>query len=416
MPKFKYNVKNAKGESILAEVDAFDKTTLIQSLQREGYFILSISEVAISHSPASPKVNEKQTAKRFQHKSIKLADLLSFARQLTTLLEAGVPLLRSLEVITDQVDSEKLHKILVQVSHEVEQGSSLSDALAKHPKVFNQFWSSLVHVGEESGTMPLVLNKLAFYLEQQASFRSTIISSVMYPIVLFFVCIGAVAIFALFIGPRFESIFTSMGVELPLITRVLLGTFRFIKEKFFIIVSGIVIVSFIFSKWVETPQGKAQAEKFILGFPTFGQIYKLIIVERFTSQMAILVDSGVPILHALNITQRLVDNITCAKVIENIKESVRQGELLVAPMEKSKFFPSMAIQMITVGEETGELSKMLKHVADYYQESVATFMKRFGTLIEPFMLIFMGTVIGIIVLAMFLPLFNIGQLGGARTQ
>jgi type IV pilus assembly protein PilC len=234
----------------------------------------------------------------------------------------------------------------------------------------------------------------------------------MYPAVLFVVCLGAISVFALFIGPRFESIFNEMKVELPLITRVLLGAFRFIKSNFLFVLMGIGGFLFLFKKWTRTRFGRLQMEKFIFGLPSIGHVYKLIIVERFSSQMAILVDSGVPILHALDIAQRLVDNVSCANVIGDIKESVRQGELLVAPMERSKFFPGMAIQMINVGEETGELSKMLKHVAAFYQETVETFMKRLGTIIEPFMLVFMGAVIGVIVLAMFLPLFNIAQLGG----
>jgi type IV pilus assembly protein PilC len=157
-----------------------------------------------------------------------------------------------------------------------------------------------------------------------------------------------------------------------------------------------------------------QAEKFLSSMPTFGKIYKLIVIERFTSQMSILIDSGVPILYALDITERLVNNNTCALVVNQIKEAVKRGELLVTPMERSGFFPSMCIQMITVGEETGELSKMLKHVAAYYQDSVETFMKRFATIIEPFMLIFMGGVIGIIIVAMFLPMFQISQLAGGQ--
>ena len=286
----------------------------------------------------------------------------------------------------------------------------LSCSLAK---VFSAFWVSLVEVGEASGTMPKVLSKLAFYLQQQASFRSTITSAIMYPAVLFVVCIGAVAFFALFVGPRFEAIFTSMDVDLPLITRVLLVTFRFIKEKFFLILVSLVVGIFLLNKWTQTKPGRLQKENFFYGLPAFGKIYRLIIIERFTSQMALLVDSGVPILHALDISQRLVDNATCSKIIGDIKESVRQGELLVAPMERSQFFPAMCIQMITVGEETGELSNMLKHVAHFYLNTVETFMKRLGTLIEPVMLVFMGGIIGIIVLAMFLPMFNMSKLGGA---
>jgi len=411
LPKFKYTVMDSQGQSKTAETEAFDKDSLIQQLQREGYFVRNIEEV-VAQSPTKKIQAATASHKQFSHKNIQLGDLLSFARQLTTMMEAGVTLLRSLEVITGQIESEKLHKILTQVNHDVEQGDSLSQAMAKHPKTFNQFWVSLVEVGEASGTMPMVLNKLAFYMEQQASFQSSITSAVMYPVVLFCICMGAVAFFALFVGPRFENIFNSMGVELPLITRVLLNTFRFIKQQFLLLILSGVGGFFLFKKWIQTTPGRLQFEKFMFGMPSLGKVYKLIVVERFTSQMSILVDTGVPILHALDISSRLVDNITCARVIADIKESVRQGELLVAPMERSGFFPSMAIQMITVGEETGELSKMLKHVAAFYQDTVETFMKRFGTLIEPFMLVFMGGVIGVIVLAMFLPMFNIAQLGG----
>lgn len=231
--------------------------------------------------------------------------------------------------------------------------------------------------------------------------------------ILFFICMGAVAFFALVVGPKFEGVFQSMNVELPLITQSLLWTFRFIKTHFLKIVGLIVACVFLFKKWTKTPYGRRQWEKFLFGLPTLGNIYRLIVVERFTSQMAILVDTGVPILQALDITQRLVDNTICAEIVAQIKNDVRQGELLVGPMARSGFFPTMAIQMITVGEETGELSKMLQHVAAYYQNTVEVFMKRFGTIIEPIMLIFMGAVIGLIVLAMFLPMFNIGQLGGA---
>jgi type II secretory pathway component PulF len=413
LPKFKYTIKDSYGKTLTNVVEDFSRESLIEKLQKQGYFVLKIesvsSEPGIEAAAAAPK---KTKEKKFTHKKIKLHDVISFSRQLVTMLESGVTLLRSLEVILSQIESEKLYSVIEQVNRDVEHGSALSEAMAHHPKVFNQFWVSLIEVGEAAGTLPKVLNKLSFYLEQQAHFRSTIISSIMYPVILFFICMGAVSFFALFVGPRFESIFTTMGVDLPLITKILLGTFRFIKEKFLLIIGTIAVAVFLIKRYIQTPSGRFAKEKFLLSLPTFGNIFRLIIVERFTSQMAILVDSGVPILQALDISQRLVDNMTCANVISDIKESVRRGELLAAPMERSEFFPGMAIQMIIVGEETGELSKMLKHVANFYQETVETFMKRLATVIEPFMLVFMGAVIGIIVLAMFLPMFNIAQLGG----
>jgi len=414
LPKFHYVVKDASGKTIEADCESYDQKGLILDLQKQGYFVLKLEEIIPSITLKTRSTKTNATPRKFAYNGIKLQDYIAFARQLTTMLEAGVSLLRSLEVINDQIQSKKFYDVAKQVSRDVEQGSSLSDALAKHPRVFNQFWVSLVEVGESSGTLPMVLAKLSFYLEQEASFNSTITSALMYPMILFFICMGAVVFFALVVGPRFETVFNSMGVQLPLITKVLLITFRFIKDKFFLIIAAAILGMFLFKKWSKTKSGRIQIEHFCYGLPTFGNIYKLIIIEKFTSQMAILVDSGVPILHALDISERLVDNYTCAQVIAGVKESVRQGELLVSPMERSKFFPSMCTQMITVGEETGELSKMLKHVAHFYLETVETFMKRLGTIIEPFMLVFMGAVIGVIVLAMFLPLFNIAQLGGSK--
>lgn len=414
MPRFKCVVANQNGDVLKKDVEAFSREALIQNLQGQGLYIVNIEDPQLPAAKKTDPLAEKKSPaeKKFTHTKIKLNDIITFSRQLVTMLESGVTLLRSLHVIIDQIESKKLYEIITQVAKRVEQGSTLADALAEHPKVFNQFWISLVEVGETAGTLPQVLNKMAFYLEQQASFQSTIVSAIIYPAVLFCVCMGAISFFALFVGPRFEEIFTSMNVDLPLITIILLGAFRVIKQQFFKIIAGIVIIIFLIRKYIRTKSGKRNFENFLFSLPTVGNIFRLIIVERFTSQMAILVDSGVPILQALDISSRLVDNSICSSVILEIKEKVRQGELLAVPMQESGFFPGMAIQMITVGEETGELSKMLKHVAEFYQETVETFMKRVGTVIEPFMLIFMGAVIGIIVVAMFMPMFNLAQLGG----
>ncbi|MEW5894141.1 MAG: type II secretion system F family protein [Candidatus Omnitrophota bacterium] len=411
MPKFRYTFKNLRGETITEEVEAFSKESLIQDVQKKGLFLLKVVPVEMK-TEQKPKSASKSGERKFHHNKIKLSDLIVFSRQLVTMLESGVTLLRSLQVILDQMESKKLYAILHDVTASVEEGSSLSESMARHPKTFNQFWISLVEVGETAGTLPKVLNKLSFYLEQQAAFRSTIMSAIIYPAVLFCVCMGAISFFALFVGPRFENIFSSMNVQLPLITKVLLTTFRIIKKNFLFILMGIGGGVFMLNKYIKTKSGKKSFENFLFSLPSIGNIYRLIIVERFTSQMAILVDSGVPILQALDISSRLVDNSTCAKIILDIKDKVRQGELLAAPMQETGFFPGMAIQMITVGEETGELSKMLKHVAEFYQQTVETFMKRIGTLIEPVMLIFMGGIIGVIVAAMFMPMFNISQLGG----
>lgn len=409
MPKFSYVVKNREGKTFNNTAEAGTRDALIHQLQKENFFIVNIEEV--TDRPAQ-KAAGKKKPKKFRRKNIKLQDLLVFSRQLATMLEAGVPLIRSLMVIQSQIESEKFFRVINNIRENVEQGTSLSSALAKHPKVFNQFWISLVEVGEASGTIPNILTKLAFYLEQQAEFRATVISGIIYPAILFVVSMGAVSFFALVVGPKFQSIFESLGSELPWITRTLLSIFGFIRTYLLYLLGGFGLLIFLLRKYTQTYQGKLRLEQFLFQMPVVGEVFKLIIVERFSAQMSILIDSGVPILYALDITERLVNNNTCALIVANIKESVKQGELLVAPMERSGFFPPMCVQMIMVGEETGELSKMLRHVAVFYQNSVETFMKRFATIVEPFMLVFMGAIIGTIVVAMFLPMFDLSKLGG----
>lgn len=419
MPQFTCTAKDKNGKTVKATVEAVNKNIVIEKLQARGLFVVNINEIVqekstlrFNKSPKAPITSSSKKPRKFARKNVKLDDLLAFARQLATMLEAGVPLVRSLTVIKTQIESKEFFKVLENIQEDVEQGGSVSLALANHPKVFNQFWISLMEVGEASGTIPNILNKLAFYLEQQASFRSTIISGIIYPAILFVVCLGAISFFALFVGPRFEAIFKSMNADLPMITAGLLALFSLIKKYFFLIIASTIVSIISFKKYIQTPMGREQYERFCFKFPAFGKIYQLIIVERFTSQMAILIDSGVPILYALDIAQRLVDNVVCGNIISQIKESVKEGELLVSPMERSGFFPPMCIQMIMVGEETGELSKMLKHVSKFYQNIVETFMKRFGTIVEPFMLLFMAVIIGTILVAMFLPMFNLSQLGG----
>ncbi len=411
MLKFSYIVKNRDGKTIKNIVEASSKKALIENLQAQGFFISEIKELTVTKQ-VQPNRPQRTTTKKFSRNKVKPKDLLSFARQLSTMLESGVSLIRSLDVIISQIESKELYKALSKVRDDIQQGESLSQALAQHPKCFNIFWISLIEVGEASGTIPTVLKKLEFYSEQQLAFRAKIISGLIYPLILFVIMIGAILVFALFVGPRFESIFNSMNAELPAITVILLGTFKTIKKYFFFIAGGFIAFIFIFKSYIKTYSGRLLWENFLFHLPIMGDVYKNIIVERFTSQMTILIDSGVPILFALDISERLVSNCTCGNIISNIKEGVRNGELIVSPMERSGFFPPMAIQMIMVGEETGELSKMLNHVSAFYQNDVEKFMDRFGTIVEPIMLVFMAIVIGLILVAMFLPMFNIAQLGG----
>jgi len=410
VPRFSYTAKDINGKTVSATDDAPDQGALVSRLQAQGYFIVSVA-------PFKPTAGKRSDGRpvvkgTFTHNKVNLDDLLMFCHQLSTMLNSGVTLTRSLDVISMQVESKQLSETLIEVKKDVEHGGSLSASLAKHPKVFNQFWVSLIEVGEASGTMPTVLEKLATYMEQESAFQASIISAIIYPAILMLVATGAIVFFALVIGPKFKTIFDQFHVQLPPLTSALLVVFDFIKEKFLVLIGAICAIFILIKKYIATPKGQLQFEGFLFKIPKFGYVMKTIVVERFTSQLSILVDSGVPILYALDIAQRMVGNRTCANVIGEIKNNVREGKLVAEPMMKSGFFPPMAVQMILIGEETGELGKMLRSVAEFYQNYVQTFMKRFGTIFEPVMLVFMGAVIGTIVIAMFMPIFNLAQIGG----
>jgi type IV pilus assembly protein PilC len=409
MPSYVYIVKDNEGTTKTDTVESPNENALVEKLQGDGYFVVNIRPV--KEQSVYKGENKKETAQKFDHDKFKIEDLLVLSRQLATMLESGVTMLRSFDVIKSQIQSKELYTAINKIHDDIEQGSSLSAALAKHPRIFNQFWVSLAEVGEASGTMPLVLNKLAKHVEQEVAFKSAIVSAMVYPAILFVVCIGAVLFFALVVAPKFQEIFKAMHAELPLMTRYLLSGFDFIKHYVLFIIGGTVGLILFLKSYISTPAGELQYERIIFSLPIVGEITKLIVVERFAAQMAILTESGVPILYALEITEKLVDNKVCGMEVALVRKGVREGRGMAESLMETGFFPMMAIQMIKVGEETGELGKMLQHVAEFYQANVEAFMKRFGTLIEPFMLVFMAAMIGTIVIAIFLPLFKLGQGG-----
>jgi type IV pilus assembly protein PilC len=407
MPIYYYIVKDNAGMTKTDTIEAQSEDALVEKLQSEGFFVVNIRLANEQYVPKGAVIRE--TGHKFNHQKHRIEDLLVLSRQLATMLDSGVTMLRSFNVIKSQIQSRELYLAVTKIHDDIEQGSSLSVAFAKHPKIFNQFWVSLAEVGEASGTMPLVLNKLAKHVEQEAAFKTAIISAMVYPLILFVVCVAAVLFFALVVAPKFQDIFKAMHAELPLMTRILLSVFDFIKHNLLIIIGGLVGIFFTLKGYFSTPGGELQFERMVYRTPIVGEVAKLIVVERFAAQMAILTESGVPILYALEITEKLVDNKICGMEVANVRKGVRDGKGMADSLLESDFFPMMAIQMIKVGEETGELGKMLQHVAEFYQANVEAFMKRIGTLIEPFMLIFMAAMIGTIVIAIFLPLFKLGQ-------
>ncbi|MFC1703631.1 type II secretion system F family protein [Candidatus Omnitrophota bacterium] len=407
MSRFAYVVKNSQGKRRTGIEEAKDKDDLASSLQSKGFFVISILP-----EEQSAETEVKSTAVKSRHGRLRLEDLVVFARQLATMLDAGVTLLRSIDIINQQVESKVLHTTLQNLKKDLERGLSLSSGLAKYPVVFDQFWVSLSEVGEASGTLPQVLGKMATYLEKRAEFQRKVISAMFYPVILIVLCLAAVAFFAYKIIPTFAGIFKSMNLELPGITLGVLFTFNFIRDKMLLLIVAGAAAFYMIKKYTKTPKGVVTIEHFLFKLPIFGNFFKVIQIERFTSQMSILIESGVPILYTLEITQRMMGMGTMGRVVEQIKNNVREGKLVADPMLKSGFFPPMVVQMIMIGEETGSLGDMLKRISKFYEDYVDTFTQRLTTLFEPVALVVMGFLVGIIVISMFLPIINMATMTG----
>jgi type IV pilus assembly protein PilC len=339
-------------------------------------------------------------------------DLVLFCRQLATLLGAGVTILKSLEIISQQVASRRLHNILRDLQRNMEQGLSLHEAMSKHPQVFSELWVNLVESGEAGGSLAVVLSRLASYLERNAAFKRKIISALIYPCILMLAGFGALLFLTIKIIPTFSELFKGFGIELPILTQIIMNISAFIRKYMLLILGAGIVGFYLFRTYIRSGDGRLQFENFKFKLPVFGEFFRALVVERFSSNMATLLESGVPILYSLEITEHSVDNLVMSDIIRQVKEDVRSGKSLSQPLDKSGFFEPMVTQMVAIGEEIGELSPMLKKINTFYQDYVETFLVRFTSMFEPIMLLFMGLVIGMMVVGMFLPIFRIAQIGG----
>lgn len=410
MPRFFYIARDKSGKKDSGVEDAATIDEVISRLQAKGLIVVNIlpehkEEVAVLR----PEIVAKTRLKK-KHYRIKGDDLVLFCRQLATLLGAGVTILKSLDIITQQVSSHRLYNVIKDLQKDMEDGLSFHEAMAKHANVFSEFWVNLVESGEASGNLAMVLNRLAGYLERNAEFKKKIISALIYPVILTVVGTGALLFLTVKIIPTFAELFAGFNLKLPFLTQMLIAVSNFIRNYIHIAIAGAVVVLFILRKYISTKQGRRRYESFLLSLPTFGEFFRIFIIERFTAEMATLVESGVPILYSLEITEHSVGNLTLGSIINKIKYDVREGKPLSEPLEKTGFFDPMTVQMVSIGEEIGELSSMLKRLNAFYQNSIDTFLARFTSMFEPIMLVFMGVVIGTMIIGIFLPIFQISQI------
>jgi type II secretory pathway component PulF len=417
MPKFFYTILDKNKKKVRGFEEANSEDELIARLQSRDLVVISVMPEAKEEAKAAgPLLPAKGIRLRFKRNRVAGDDLVLFCRQLATLLGAGVTILKSLEIISQQVASRRLHNILRDLQRNMEQGLSLHEAMAKHPQVFSELWVNLVESGEAGGSLAVVLSRLASYLERNAAFKRRIISALIYPCILMVAGFSALLFLTIKIIPTFSELFKSFGVKLPLLTQMIMNASAFIR-KYMLVMVGLGIAGFYFFRaYTRSGDGRQQFERFKFKLPVFGEFFRALVVERFSSNMATLLESGVPILYSLEITEHSVDNLVMSDIIRQVKEDVRSGKSLSQPLDKSGFFEPMVVQMLAIGEEIGELSPMLKKINTFYQEYVETFLVRFTSMFEPIMLIFMGLVIGMMVVGMFLPIFQISQIGGAGAR
>jgi type IV pilus assembly protein PilC len=341
---------------------------------------------------------------------VKNKTLTTFTRQLATLVDAGLPLLRGLRVLEKQERQATLKGIIGELALAIEGGSTFSEALAQHPKVFNRLFVNMVKAGELGGVLEVVLNRLSEFMEKAQKIKGKVIAAMFYPVAVMVVAVVILAILLVKVVPKFQEVFAGMlppGAQLPQFTRIVLGISNTVKDNF-LVTFGVIVCCFIaFMLFLKTKFGRRIFDKFKLKMPVMGPVISKVAIARFTRTLGTLVSSGVPILQALNIVKETANNVVISTAIGSVHDSVKEGETITAPLEASAVFPPMVISMVDVGEQTGALPEMLLKIADNYDEEVDNAVAAMTSLLEPIMIIFLAVIVGSIVIAMFLPLIDL---------
>lgn len=407
MPVFDYKAYATGGKSVRGLVDAENVKAARLKLKKQGLSVFEIGEK--SSSNAKGAAGSAAQAGFFTSKA-SVKDIAMMTRQLASLIKANIQLVEALSAMVEQSEHPVIKLTLSQVKQDVNEGASLSRAMSKHPRVFDNIFVNMIEAGEASGTLSLVMLRLAELKEAQMRLRTKIVSGMTYPCLMLFVAsVLMVAIFT-FVLPQLKTVFDSMGKKMPPMTVFLMATSDIIISYWYLLLGAIVGSIVFFLKWKDSPSGRPSWDAMQLKFPVFGPLIRMIGVTRFTSTMATLLGSGVPILSALTIARNLVGNTLLANAIASAKENITEGQSIAGPLGKSGQFPPLVIHMISIGEKTGELPAMLKNVAETYEEQINAKIEGLTSLLEPLMIIGMGGMVGFIVISVFMPLLDLGNI------
>ena len=411
MPDFFYMARDKGGALQSGHLEGVDEDEVVAVLQNRGLFVTRLSRKD-SLAVAARTIRRSRGLRL--HGRVTTDDQVLLCQQLATLIEAGIPLLKSLEVVSAQVESRPLLAALEEMCQDIESGQTFRDAMARHPRIFSHFWVNLVETGEASGHLAQSLNQLARYLESSRDLQRKAVTAMTYPLVLIGASVVALGVFVVKIIPVFTGIFASMHVQLPLLTQIVLVISEAVRRYLFFIVLGAVAAGYALRRFVRTEQGRWVVDRLLLKIPVFNQLFIQLQLAQFAQGLGTLLESGVPILFSLEIIEHSLSNKVYAQAVREVKDYVREGKPMAEPMERTGLFPPMTIQMVQVGEEIGELGRMLGRIAKYYEDRVSTFIERLTVLFEPVAIVIMAAIIGVLVISMFLPIFSLA--GGFSTH
>jgi len=399
---YSYKVRDRQGKLLEGSLEADSSQLVVNRLRQMGYTPIAIDQTSDAGLQKEIKLPFGGTPK--------LKDIAVFSRQFATMINSGLSLLRALYILADQTENKQLAGVVDDVRQDVERGASLSQALGRHPKVFNRLYVAMVRAGETGGVLDSVLMQLAAIIEKQVELRRKIKSAMTYPTVVFCLCLLIVAAMLLFIVPTFKDIYSQLGGTLPVLTRVLISISTAFKKFFpvFIVLGGLGVWGF--KRWIETENGRAIWDRVKLRAPVFGKLVHKTALTRFSQTLAVLLRSGVPILESLEITSETVNNTVLSSAVKDVQAGVKVGESMAKPLAQHDIFPPMVTQMIAVGEETGAVDTMLEKIGEFYSQEVEATVNALTSLLEPLLIVFLGACVGGMVIALYMPMFNIIKL------
>ncbi|MEO7366536.1 MAG: type II secretion system F family protein [Gemmatimonadaceae bacterium] len=391
MATFTYTARSFAGEMRTATLEAQSRDDVIAQLRRQRLNVVKIDET----TPKKPKRGH-----------IKMRDIVILTRQFSTMINAGLPLVQAMTILAEQSENKVLSEIMRKVVFDVESGNTVADALGKHPQAFSALYVNMVAAGEAGGILDTILMRLATFMEKNDALIRKVKGAMIYPSVIMSVAGVAVTVLLIFVIPVFENLFSSAGLALPLPTRIVMGASRFLKGYWYVVLATIGVLAFMYRKYVATSDGRLKIDKILLKVPVLGDVLRKSAVSRFTRTLGTLISSGVSILDGLEITAKTAGNRVVQDAIMESRSSIAGGDTIAAPLKKSGVFPPMVISMISVGEQTGGLDEMLSKIADFYDEQVDSAVSNLLSLLEPIMIVFLGVVVGGMVVSMYLPIFD----------